>query len=81
MAFDLFTKSEQKVNKKSNSMLLRHLAIFGCSCTKGILLYKPGRTLGPKSYKSLLNLSLNLSAIFEMATCIGKIFLFQIESL
>ena len=34
-------------------------------------------TSGPKSYKSLLNLSLNLSAIFEMAIHIGKIFYFK----
>ena len=35
-------------------------------------------TSGPKSYKSLLNLSLN-SAIFEMAIHIENYFLFQIK--
>ena len=36
-------------------------------------------TSGPKAYKSLLNLSLNLSAIFEMAIRIEFYFLFQIK--
>ena len=45
ITFDQFpnsTKYKQKVNKKLNRTLFRHLAMFGSSCTKGILLYKPG---------------------------------------